>query len=102
MKRIEQLQPLSREHHQSLVLAQKAINVSISGDMDLISKLCQEIVNEYPDVWRIHFQIEEESIFQLFKDRAKSTNNDSQQNAREVAQLCEKLQQEHLTPDIHC
>ena len=28
MKRIEQLQPLSKEHHLSLVLAQKAIKVS--------------------------------------------------------------------------
>lgn len=97
MKRIEQLQPLSKEHHQSLVLAQKAIKVSKSADMDAISKLCQEIVNEYPEVWKVHFQIEEDSIFQLFVHRSKGTNNDSLQNEKQAAQLCEKLQQEHLT-----
>ena len=97
MKRIVQLQNLSKEHHQSLVLAQKAIKVSNSADMDSISKLCQEIVNEYPEVWKVHFQIEEDSIFQLFEHRSKDTNNDSRHNEREAAQLCEKLQQEHLT-----
>ncbi|MCU7799260.1 MAG: hypothetical protein KZQ70_03725 [gamma proteobacterium symbiont of Lucinoma myriamae] len=79
MKRIEQLQPLSKEHHLSLVLAQKAIKVSAGGKEDAIARLCQEIVNEYPDVWQVHFQIEEESIFQLINHRAKSSDNDTQQ-----------------------
>ncbi len=57
MKRIEQLQPLSKEHHQSLVLAQKAIKVNKSGDMNSISILCREIVNDYPAAWKVHFQI---------------------------------------------
>ena len=97
MKRIEQLQPLSKEHHLSLVLAQKAIKVSAGGKEDAIAKLCQEIVNEYPDVWQVHFQIEEESIFQFINKRYKSSNNDTQQKEMDAVQLCQQLQQEHLT-----
>ena len=62
MKRIEQLQPLSKEHHLSLVLAQKAIKVSRAGNKNEISQLCQQIVDEFPSVWKVHFKIEEESI----------------------------------------
>lgn len=96
MKRIEQLQPLSREHHQSLILAQKAIQTSKTGDMDLISELCQKMVNEYPDVWMVHFQIEEESIFQLFDD-SNNISNKLRHNGTEVSMLCEQLKQEHNT-----
>ena len=94
MKRIEQLQALSKEHHQSLVLAQKAIKTSMDGDFNMISKLCQKIVDEYPEVWMVHFQIEEESIFHIFTDKAKQSN--LQQAEREAIFLCEKLYQEHL------
>lgn len=97
MKRINQLHPLSKEHHQSLVLAQKAIKASRSKNTDTISILCQKIINEYPDVWKVHFQIEEESIFQILLERYNGTNTDSQQDEKEVVQLCKKLQQEHLT-----
>jgi len=90
MKRIEQLQPLSKEHHLSLTLGHKAIQVSASGDNKAITDLCQKIVNEYPLVWRVHFNIEEESIFRLFENK---------QN--EIAQLCEKLKQEHQTMDAY-
>ncbi len=101
MKRIEQLQPLSKEHHQSLLLAQKAIQVSKTGNTDLISELCQKIVNEYPDVWMVHFQIEEDSIFQLFDVHSNDTGNKLRQNEEEVANLCEQLKQEHLTMNAY-
>ena len=101
MKRIEQLQPLSKEHHQSLLLAQKAIQVSNSGDMDLISELCQKIVNEYPDVWMVHFQIEEDSIFQLFDVHSNDTGSKLRQNEEQVTNLCEQLKQEHLTMNAY-
>ena len=101
MKRIEQLQPLSKEHHQSLLLAQKAIQVSKTGNTDLISELCQKIVNEYPDVWMVHFQIEEDSIFQLFDIHSNSTNNKLRANEREAAKLCEQLKQEHSTMNAY-
>jgi len=90
MKRIEQLQNLSREHHQSLTLAQKAIKTSESHNDVIISELCKEIVADYPDVWKIHFSIEEDSIFQLF-------SNSSSERHSEIANLCHSLIQEHQT-----
>ncbi len=96
MKRIEQLQPLSKEHHLSLVLAQKAIKVSKAGNQEDIATLCQQIVDEYPSVWKIHFQIEEESIFSLFNEEGKAITKRTQLND-EVAQLCKQLKQEHST-----
>lgn len=96
MKRIEQLQPLSKEHHQSLVLAQKAIKASMSGNIETISTLCQKIVDKYQDVWKVHFQIEEESIFQIFEDRSKGINTDYQQDERDIVLLCKKLRREHM------
>jgi len=95
MKRIEPLQPLSKEHHLSLVLAQKAIKVSDSNDQDAIAGMCRDIVAEYPDSWRVHFQIEEDSIFWLFTDSFDGDANISRQHWQEAAQLCQQLQQEH-------
>jgi len=98
MKRIEQLQPLSREHHQSLLLAQKAIKTGRSGDHHLITTLCQEIVDDYDALWRVHFQIEEESIFLFVKNKAQNNlDHPPEKNVIEIAQLCEQLYQEHLT-----
>lgn len=96
MKRIEQLQVLSKEHHQSLVLAQNAIKTSMAGDFDMISMLCKKIVDEYPGVWMVHFKIEEESIFHIFAEKSKQSNTILQQGDREAIRLCEKLHQEHL------
>jgi hemerythrin-like domain-containing protein len=101
MKRIKQLQPLSKEHHQSLVLAQTAIKISNSHNVESISTLCKKIVDEYPAVWMVHFRIEEESIFQVLEDRANGINTDHQQHEREVIQLCKKLRQEHLTMNYY-
>ena len=66
MKRITQLQPLSREHHQSLVLSQKAINTAQQGDEKQIAEFCQHIVESYPDDWKIHFKIEEDRVIPPF------------------------------------
>jgi len=95
MKRIEPLQALSKEHHLSLVLAQKAIKVSDSSDKQAIAAMCQDIVAEYPDSWKIHFQIEEDSIFRLFTDTCVDGSNASQEHWQEGAQLCKQLLQEH-------
>ncbi len=95
MKRIEPLQPLSKEHHLSLVLAQKAIKVSNSNDKEAIAEMCRSIVEEYPHSWQIHFQIEEDSIFWIFTDPVNSDANISQQHWQKAAQLCKQLQQEH-------
>lgn len=96
MKRTEQLQDLSREHHQSLTLSQKAIKISESDNSEAISELCKKIVNDYPDVWKIHFKIEEDSIFQLFTHSEKNENNETKKHA-EIVNLCQVLIKEHQT-----
>ena len=100
MKRIEQLQNLSREHHQSLILAQKAIKTAETKNPEAISELCKEIVDDYPAVWKIHFKIEEESIFQLFTDSKKRNTGEVKQYA-EISSLCHLLEQEHQTMNGH-
>ncbi len=94
MKRIEQLQSLSREHHQSLTLAQKAIKTSDAQDAAAVKKLCREIVYDYPGVWKVHFKIEEDSIFKRYIGSA-----DESIQSGELARLCLSLQQEHRTMD---
>ncbi len=98
MKRIEQLQNLSREHHQSLTLAQKAIKASETKNVEAISQLCKEIVDDYPDVWKTHFKIEEDSIFQLFIS-SEGTKLSEIKAYAEVSRLCRLLTQEHRTMD---
>ncbi len=88
MKRIEQLQELSREHHHSLTLAQKAIKTSETQDLEAVTLLCEEIVHDYPLVWKVHFKIEEDSIFKHYIE-----------GTDELASLCQSLQQEHRKMD---
>jgi len=97
MKRLKQLQPLSKEHHQSLVLAQKAINAARQGDRNSIDKLCQQIVNSYPDDWKIHFKIEEDSIFHVI-DKLLNSHDPQQQK---ILKLCTQLEKEHRQMDIY-
>ena len=73
MKRIEQLQPLSMEHHLSLVLANKAIKTATNGNEVSIKALCQQIANEFDRRWEAHFIKEEQSIFTLFEDKYRSS-----------------------------
>jgi len=65
MKRAEQLQKLSREHHGSLVMAKKIAEIAENGtDADLIAAI--ETVTKYnEDELEEHFQHEERTIFSL-------------------------------------
>ena len=98
MKRIEQLQNLSREHHQSLILAQQAIKASEANNAEVIAELCKEIVDEYPDVWNTHFNVEEDSIFRLFTESEAAKKCDDKV-LTEITRLCHLLIQEHRTMD---
>jgi hemerythrin-like domain-containing protein len=91
MKRIEQLQNLSREHHLSLSLAQKAIKTHEANNRESIEALCQAIVQDYPLTWTKHFKVEEETIFALFLATS----------ATEVSQLCQLLEKEHRQMDAY-
>ena len=84
MKRKEQLIRLSKDHHQSLVLAKKCINTHASNDADLIALLCQSIVESFDAVWEKHFAIEEEGVFK------QAAAYSDQLNA-----LCQQLIDEH-------
>lgn len=84
MERIEQLLPLSMEHHLSLSLAIKAIRIAEKGDAQEIKTLCEHIIEEYPQLWRKHFDKEERYIFTPYADRSESIN-----------QLCKQLILEH-------
>ena len=69
MKRAEQLQKLSREHHGSLVMAKKIAKIVESGsDEDLLEAIA--LVNKYNDEeLEEHFQHEEHTIFApIFKE----------------------------------
>jgi hemerythrin-like domain-containing protein len=84
MKRKEQLIPLSQEHHQSLALAKKCIDISRSNDMTLISDQCKLIVNNFDEIWENHFSIEEQTLFNL-----ASSYND------QMRCLCDDLVSQH-------
>jgi len=93
MKRVEQLQPLSRDHHQSLLLAQQALKISSADNAQDIAHLCQQIVVDYPHTWKIHFAIEEQSIFAVLINQTVHF---------EAAQLCRQLEKEHRLMDAYC
>ncbi|MCK5813365.1 MAG: hemerythrin domain-containing protein [Cocleimonas sp.] len=73
MNRIEQLRPLSMEHHLSLVLANKAIKTAKNGNEIEINALCQQIADEFDSRWKAHFIKEELSIFVLCEEKYRSS-----------------------------
>ena len=89
MNRIEQLKPLSREHHLSLVLASKAIKTAKNEDNAVIQQLCQSIAEDFESRWESHFLKEELTLFTPFE----SNYQDKQEP--ETAGLSLKLRQQH-------
>jgi hemerythrin-like domain-containing protein len=65
MKRSPALQPLSREHHTALSLANSCARAAKSGDAGLINVSCQRAINLYKDELETHFKIEEETLLPL-------------------------------------
>lgn len=84
MKRKEQLAPLSREHHQSLLLAKKCIDTSRSNDMALIAAQCKQIVQKFDEIWESHFAVEEQTLFKLAASYSK-----------QMQRLCDDLTKQH-------
>jgi hemerythrin-like domain-containing protein len=97
MKRIEQLRPLSMEHHLSLVLANKAIKTAKHGDITEIKMLCQQIAEAFDTRWETHFIKEEHSIFSLFNAKYRSQLlSDAPEDAELVNQLISQHNQMRL------
>lgn len=65
MKRSPALQPLSREHHSALSLANACMRAAQSGDVALVSQLCQRALNSYANELDAHFRTEEQSLLPL-------------------------------------
>jgi len=65
MKRSPELSTLSREHHQSLRLANKCLNTAATGDRERCIALCQHILNIFTEELDRHFHNEETGIFSI-------------------------------------
>jgi len=68
MQRHIALQKLSREHHDSLVMAQKILRTVKDADQDELNQMIDIIREYYENELEAHFQHEEQAIFAtLFK-----------------------------------
>lgn len=65
MKRCQQLQDLSREHHQSLVMSKNIAEIADHGDDDAIAQAIKTVTDYYDSELELHFQHEEQTIFSL-------------------------------------
>ena len=63
MKRAEQLQDLSREHHQSLVMAKRLSEVVENGSDEDLLEAIEKVKDYYESELEIHFQHEERTVF---------------------------------------
>jgi len=86
MKRIEQLQALSKEHHLSLQLAKKCKDIKIKNDYKALSEFSLQLSKDFNTLWKQHFHIEEQSIFNVAKNKTD-----------EINRLCQQLKLEHST-----
>ena len=72
MKRVEQLQGLSREHHGSLVMVKKISEVAEHGNKEELLEAIKTVQHYYDNELEVHFQHEERTIFapifQHYKD----------------------------------
>ncbi len=67
MKRSPVLQPLSREHHTALSLANACQHATQSGDLTLINQTCQRALQLYGNELDAHFNIEEGTLLPLLQ-----------------------------------
>ena len=75
MKIIPEIITLAKEHHQSLVLANKCINTVKNKSVEEIQNLCQEINHSFAKDWSQHFLIEENTIFQPLLEKNTPLNS---------------------------
>jgi hemerythrin-like domain-containing protein len=65
MKRSPALQPLSREHHTALSLANACVRAALSGDAAMVRLACQRAISSFANELDAHFKIEELSLLPL-------------------------------------
>ena len=86
MKRINQLIPLSKEHHQSLRLAKKCKDIAANENDDEIKAFSLQLKDDFDSQWDKHFRTEEETIFSLAETRGNK-----------ISEVCLQLKKEHRT-----
>jgi hemerythrin-like domain-containing protein len=67
MKRSPTLQPLSREHHTALVLANACERAAQTGDAALVKLACQRATHALLNDLEAHFNIEEQTLLPLLQ-----------------------------------
>jgi hemerythrin len=65
MKRSPALQPLSREHHTALSLANASVRAAQSGDTEIVKQACQHAISLFNNELDAHFKLEEKSLLPL-------------------------------------
>ncbi len=66
MKRVEQLQDLSRDHHQGLVIARKATRAAAAGQMS-VTRAWAMVVRRFAGELEPHFELEEEYLLPVLE-----------------------------------
>lgn len=84
MKRIDQLQALSKEHHLSLCLAKKCKDARVKLSEASIKDLAEQLKIDFAGPWQQHFDIEEKTIF-----------IHAQSKGEEFSEICRQLKNEH-------
>jgi hemerythrin-like domain-containing protein len=84
MKRISQLQPLSKEHHQSLRLAKKCKDIAAKETDEVIKAFSLKLKDDFDTEWDKHFRMEEITIFSVAESKGK-----------EISEVCRQLKTEH-------
>lgn len=72
MKRHTALQPLSREHHPALVLAQACKRAAQSGEMEKIREACARVERVFAAELEPHFHKEEETLLPLLSQAGQT------------------------------
>lgn len=94
MKRIETLQPLSREHHTALTLSKACERAVQSRDEEKVAKACQRVIQAFADELEPHFQLEEKSFLPLLHSpENKPLEERTLEDHRQLRALLDGLQQ---------
>lgn len=84
MKIAPELVTLTREHHISLSLSNRCVNLAKIKDKTNINALCLAISHHFETTFKSHFETEEQTLFTPLKNKSGALNN-----------LCEQLEKEH-------
>jgi len=97
MKRSAALQPLSREHHQALVLAKACERAAKSGDAQMIGLACARVQQAFAAELEPHFQTEERMLLPcLLTAGQQALVQHTEDDHRQLRALHLRIQQQDL------